>query len=190
MFILPIAVAAYIIGSFPTAYVIGKHIKGIDILRSGTGNVGAMNAYEVTGSKRIGFTVVTIDILKGLMVTILAQYKFGLTASFVAALFAVVGHNYSIFLGFKGGRGLATSAGALLIIDPLSVAVYLLVYGVLRAAKLKLYISSVSGIATASIPLFTKFVHAPADEALVALLMITVLSRHLTPLKNELKNGG
>ncbi|HUI29614.1 MAG TPA: glycerol-3-phosphate acyltransferase [Candidatus Acidoferrales bacterium] len=202
MFNLALAVVAYLIGSFPTAYVVGKQARGIDILRNGTGNVGAMNAYDVTGSKLIGVTVGTIDILKGIAVTMIAQHIFGLTGSTIvsegdgrlglcvmAGFFAVLGHNYSVFIKFKGGRGLATAAGALLIVQPLSVAIYLAIYISLRAAKLKLYLSSVFGILIASIPLLAKFAAAPIVEVFAALLLIVVLSKHMIPLKDELQNG-
>lgn len=187
MIIPAVAVVAYLIGSFPTAYVIGKHARGIDLSRSGTGNIGAMNAFEVTGSKTIGIAVGIIDILKGLIVTFLAQYEFGI--GLAAAFFAVLGHNYSIFMKFKGGRGLATAAGGLLVVEPLAVALYLVVYFLLRTIRLKLYFSSVSGIAAASIPIFIKFGKVPASLTFAALLLITVLSRHLIPLRNELRNG-
>ncbi len=189
MFSLFIAVVSYLIGSFPTAYVIGKHVRGIDISKNGTGNVGAMNAYEVTGSKTIGITVGGVDILKGMIATLPAQYEFGLTAGMIAAFFAVLGHNYSVFMKFKGGRGLATAAGALLIIQPVAIAVYLAVYYGLRAAKLKLYLSSVAGFLTAWIPVFIKAVPSPISEIFAALLLIVILSKHLAPLKNELRNG-
>ncbi len=181
-----VAVISYLIGSFPTAYVIGKYVKGVDILKSGTGNVGAMNAYEVTGSGTIGIAVGAIDILKGLVVTLLAN--FGPGYQMVAAFFAVLGHNYSVFLKFRGGRGLATAAGAFLIIQPISVAVYLLVYFGLRAAKLKLYISSVCAILIAGIPLLTKEVAGPLNETFALLILLAVLSRHFFPLLRELRH--
>ncbi len=184
-----LAVFAYLVGSFPTAYVIGKNVRGIDISKKGTGSIGAMNAYSVTGSKTIGIAVGAIDILKGLIVTLLGKYEFGVTASVIAALFVVLGHNYSIFMRFKGGRGLATAAGSFLIIQPVCVAVYLLVYFVLRAAKLKLYISSVSGIFIGSIPIFIKPILTPVPEVFAALLLIVILSKHLIPLRNELQNS-
>lgn len=182
-----VAVVSYLIGSFPTAYVIGKYVKGIDILKSGTGNVGAMNAYEVTGSGTIGITVGAIDILKGMLVTLLAGFGFGY--QMIAAFFAVLGHNYSVFLKFRGGRGLATAAGALLIIQPVSVVLYLLVYFALRAAKLKLYISSVCGILVAGMPLIIKSVTTPIDETFAILMLLAVLSRHLFPLIEELRHA-
>ena len=189
MFILAVAIAAYLIGSFPTAYVIGKQARGIDISKNGTGNVGAMNAYEVTGSKMIGIAVGAIDIMKGTVATSLAEYALGPTAGIVAAFFTVLGHNYSIFLRFKGGRGLATAAGALLVIQPLCVAIYVVVYSILRLARLRLYLASVSGILIAGTPLAITFAKMPVIEIFGALLLIAVLSKHLVPLRNELRNG-
>ncbi len=189
MFIPAVAAAAYLVGSFPTAYVIGKHTRGIDISRNGTGNIGAMNAYEVTGSKVIGITVGIVDLLKGLLVTFIAQNRLGVTAGICAAFFVVLGHNYSLFMKFKGGRGLAASAGALIIIQPAAVAVYLAVYFFMRVIKLKLYLSSVSGIVSSSIPVFFGLSGQPASLIFGILLFATVLSKHLIPLKNELQDG-
>ncbi len=139
--------------------------------------------------KQSGSRSVIVDMLKGLIVTLVAQYEFGTTAGLAGAFFAVLGHNYSIFMKFKGGRGLATAAGALLVIQPLAVALYLVVYFFLRAIKLKLYLASVSGIVAVSIPIFVRFNNVPGSLLFSALLLAAVLSKHLIPLKNELQNG-
>lgn len=186
---LTVAILSYLIGSFPTAYVIGKHFRKVDLSRNGSGNIGAMNAYEVTGSKFIGISVAAIDITKGLLVTLLSERDFGLILGLVAALFVVVGHNYSVFMKFKGGRGLATSAGALLILQPLAVPVYLVTYLLLRIIGLKLYLASVIGLALGSIFIFTKMYPAPVPLALSAALIAVVLSKHLLPLKTEIRNA-
>lgn len=199
MLSLAAAIIAYLIGSFPTAYVIGKHLRGIDISKNGSGNIGAMNAYDVTDSKMIGIMVGAIDILKGLVVTVFFSatsftwHNSGLPAikigGLTAALFVVLGHNYSIYIKFKGGRGLATAAGAFLVIQPLAVAVFLVVYFTLRFARLKLYLSSVIGILCAVIPVLFKFASIPYAEALLGLLLLVVLSKYIVPLKNELRNA-
>ena len=186
---LPVAVAAYLIGSFPTAYVIGKCARGIDVSRNGTGNVGAMNAYEVTGSKTIGLAVGLTDLLKGLIVAYFAQLDYGQTAGIAAAFFAVLGHNYSAFMKFKGGRGLATAAGAMIVLQPLSIALYLAVYFLLRALRAKLYLASVTGILAASVAIFVRFTAVPASLLFAGFMLVTILSKHFIPLKNELTNG-
>lgn len=186
---LSTAVVSYIVGSFPTAYVIGKQFRNVDPSRNGSGNIGAMNAYEVTGSKIIGISVGVIDILKGLLVTILSEVNFGIVIGLVAALFVVAGHNYSVFMKFKGGRGLAAAAGAMLVIQPLVILAYLITYFLLRILGMKLYLSSVVGIVLGSVFLFVRVYPAPVPVILSAGLIVVVLSKHLLPLKAEIRNA-
>ncbi|MGB2867007.1 MAG: glycerol-3-phosphate acyltransferase [Bacteroidota bacterium] len=100
-------------GSFPTAYLLVRLKSGVDIRREGSGNVGGFNAFVVTSSKQTGFIVGIIDGVKGLVVAVAAGLLGGENFSIqaVALLAAIIGHNYSIWLRFKGGRGLATGAG-------------------------------------------------------------------------------
>lgn len=186
---LAAAVVSYLVGSFPTAYLIGKYFRRIDLSKNGTGNIGAMNAYAVTGSKAIGISVALIDVLKGFSMTFLFDKSSGLILGLMAALFVVIGHNYSVFMRFKGGRGLAAAAGALLVIAPLAVPVYLAVYFVLRGVGMKLYLSSVIGILFAAAVLIYGMVPGPEAIALSAAIVAVVLSKHLLPLINEIKNA-
>lgn len=182
------AVVSYLVGSFPTAYVIGKRFRRIDLSRDGTGNIGAMNAYAVTGSKMIGISVGLIDLMKGFSVTFLFDRGFGLLLGLTAALFVVIGHNYSVFMKFKGGRGLASSAGALLVIQPISVPVYLVTYFVLRGIGLRLYLSSVVGTLFAAAVLLYGLPQNPIALALAIGVVAVVMSKHLIPLRNEIKH--
>jgi glycerol-3-phosphate acyltransferase PlsY len=103
----------YLIGSLPTAYLFVKLAKGIDVRVAGSGNVGGFNAFRVTDSRRIGIAVGIIDGLKGSLAAGLAWWLFPVDVWIQAAvaLGTILGHNYSVWLGFKGGRGLATAAG-------------------------------------------------------------------------------
>jgi glycerol-3-phosphate acyltransferase PlsY len=103
----------YLVGSLPTAYLIVKLATGVDVRGAGSGNVGGFNAFQVTESKRIGIAVSVIDGLKGMFAAGLAWWFFPADAwmQIAGSLGAILGHNYSIWLGFKGGRGLATAAG-------------------------------------------------------------------------------
>jgi glycerol-3-phosphate acyltransferase PlsY len=106
---------SYLVGSIPTAYIFGKLIKGIDIREHGSGNVGATNAFRVLG-KGPGTAVLIIDVFKGIIAVVvvagfLAPYALGLIAAAVAA---VCGHNWTCFLNFKGGKGIATTLGVLI----------------------------------------------------------------------------
>jgi len=130
MIYLLVFLIGYLIGSFPTAYLLVKWKFRIDIRNEGTGNVGGLNSYEVTKSKAVGLTVLVLDLLKGAMAVVLVGFVFGnvFVHSALATLGAVAGHNFSVWIGFKGGRGLATAAGAMLLINPLVVAVWIVLW--------------------------------------------------------------
>ncbi len=115
LFLAISALLAYLIGSIPVAYIFGRVLKGIDIREHGSGNMGATNAFRVLG-KWPGTAVLVLDIIKGIIpVTILADV-FGLGDALslvIISVAAVAGHNWTVFLGFKGGKGMATSLGVL-----------------------------------------------------------------------------
>jgi acyl phosphate:glycerol-3-phosphate acyltransferase len=109
-------ILSYLIGSIPTAYIVGKKLKGIDIREHGSGNVGATNVFRVLG-KGPGIIVLFCDILKGTVVVTLLADILGLTdilQRLILSLFVVGGHNWTVFLNFKGGKGIATSLGVLI----------------------------------------------------------------------------
>ncbi len=121
LWIIPGILISYLIGSLPTAYIFGRALKGIDIRKFGSGNVGATNALRVLG-KPVGITVLILDILKGFVAVvflgdILAARIIGipeLTARIILGFSCICGHNWTIFLKFKGGKGMATTLGVLL----------------------------------------------------------------------------
>ena len=106
---------SYLIGSIPVAFLFTKRTANIDIREKGSGNVGAFNVYAVTQSKSTGIIVGILDGVKGLIavgfVYLFFEYTIWLTA--IALFSAILGHNYPVWLKFKGGRGLATTAGGL-----------------------------------------------------------------------------
>lgn len=109
-------ILSYLIGSIPTAYIFGKMLKGIDIRRHGSGNVGATNVFRVLG-KKPGIVVLLLDILKGIIAVVLVSDLLGLTEVIhrvMLAVMVVCGHNWTVFLKFKGGKGIATSFGVLI----------------------------------------------------------------------------
>lgn len=116
LFLAISVVLAYLIGSIPVAYIFGRLLKGIDIREHGSGNMGATNAFRVLG-KGPGTAVLILDIIKGLIpVTVIANI-FGLQDALsmvIISVAVVAGHNWTIFLGFKGGKGMATSLGVLI----------------------------------------------------------------------------
>jgi len=137
-----IALASYLIGSFPTAYLLVKYLAGKDIRKIGSGNIGAMNTVRALKERSgklavVGFfAVLIIDMAKGALAVFLAQrliensQQMILSASpyhlslILAGFFVVLGHNYSVFLKFAGGRGAASLIGILVYFNPLSFLVW------------------------------------------------------------------
>ena len=109
-------VLAYLIGSIPVAYIFGRVLKGLDIREHGSGNMGATNAFRVLG-KGPGVIVLILDIIKGIIPVTLVSNAFGLGDALslvIIAVAVVAGHNWPVFLSFKGGKGMATSLGVLI----------------------------------------------------------------------------
>ncbi len=114
-------VSAYLIGSFPTAYVVGRLRKGIDIRKVGTRNMGAMNAIYTVGIT-YGILVLIIDVAKGIAAVMLARWlEVPLTFELVAGGMAVIGHIFPVFLGFRGGKGGAVCIGVFTFLMPWGV---------------------------------------------------------------------
>jgi len=112
-------VIGYLLGSIPFAYIAGSIKKGVDIRQVGTGNMGAVNVMRQVGTK-VGYSVFAADIAKGLFAVFIAKWLgLSLLWVLVAGFAAVAGHNWPIFLGFRGGRGGATTIGVFLAIVPL-----------------------------------------------------------------------
>jgi glycerol-3-phosphate acyltransferase PlsY len=135
------ALVSYLLGSIPTGYLFAK-ARGIDIRSAGSGNIGATNAFRVLG-KSAGITVLVIDALKGYLACRFVAFGTGAPSEahrMVAGLFAILGHNYTCWLKFKGGKGIATSAGVLLALAPegfgIALVVFLLVLALSRFVSL------------------------------------------------------
>lgn len=123
-----LVVIAYLIGSIPTAYIIVKLVKKIDIRTVGSGNAGATNAARVLG--KWGFiSVFTIDVLKGFLPVYFTHSYYGNTIiPLIISAVVILGHIYTVFLGFKGGKGVATGAGAFLALAPIPVGIGIVVF--------------------------------------------------------------
>jgi len=186
---------SYLIGSIPTAYVFGRLLKGIDIRNFGSGNVGATNAFRVLG-RGSGIAVLVLDILKGFVavvflgnvvvskVTFMPQE----TLRLILGLSCISGHNWTIFLRFKGGKGIATTFGvlwglsikiaSLKLILGLLILTWILIFVIVRIVSVA---SVLSGIA---LPVYTIiFKESNALILLSVLLCIFVILRHKSNLK-------
>jgi glycerol-3-phosphate acyltransferase PlsY len=153
-----IAVAAYLLGSIPTGYLVAR-AKGIDIRTVGSGNIGAANAFRILG-KPAGIFVLVADGLKGFAACAwLADFVIQLFAvapdqienlRIVAGISAVLGHNFTCWLKFKGGKGIATSAGVYFALAPLAAGISLGTWMVVFV--LSRYVSVASIAAAAALP--------------------------------------
>jgi glycerol-3-phosphate acyltransferase PlsY len=119
---------AYLLGSLPFGYLFVKYFKKTDVRANGTGNIGATNTMLV-GGKILGILTLVLDIAKGSAAVILAKvYGGGSWAVILCGLAVVVGHDFSVFLNFKGGKGISTSGGVMFVIDPVLTIICLLLY--------------------------------------------------------------
>ncbi|NLK00619.1 MAG: glycerol-3-phosphate 1-O-acyltransferase PlsY [Clostridia bacterium] len=176
----------YFIGAVPMAYLVGKYVKGMDIRKYGSGNVGATNAFRIFGTGP-GLAVLMLDLLKGVAAVLIARYVGGPWFIVLASFTVMAGHNYSIFLGFKGGRGVATGAGIILSISPLILLIALIIFVIIVVVTK--YVSLGSIIAAFSIPLLMLGFKQPAPELVLGLVAaIFVIYRH-KPNIERLLNG-
>lgn len=169
-------VAAYLLGSIPTGLLLAKS-AGVDIRKSGSGNIGATNAYRTLG-RTVGILTLAGDCLKGALPLLLAKYlQLGDAWIAVIALSAFLGHVYTIFLCFKGGKGVATALGIFLVISPAAVGLALLLF-VLVVWKWR-YISLGSIIAAVSIPAFVAaFDRRPPILLMTVTVALLVVWKH------------
>jgi acyl phosphate:glycerol-3-phosphate acyltransferase len=168
-------ICAYLLGSVPTGLLLARAF-GVNIRETGSGNIGATNVYRTMGRK-IGIITLVGDCLKGL-IPVLAAHWFGLPDIWVAAigLAAFLGHVYTIFLGFKGGKGVATALGVFLGTTPLAVLGALVVFA-LVLYKWR-YVSAASIIAAIFIPVLVVFTGRPELVAMSVVIAAIVTFRH------------
>ncbi|MCF7887043.1 MAG: glycerol-3-phosphate 1-O-acyltransferase PlsY [Candidatus Omnitrophica bacterium] len=189
--ILPIV--SFIFGAIPFGYIITKIVKDVDIRQFGSGNVGATNVFRVAG-KGWGFLVFILDFAKGFIVLYFAYSmgKFEPYFFIILGVLAILGHNWTPFLKFKGGKGVATSLGVLFalsfyfasfkLILPLSLGVWLIVFLLSRLVSLASILASLAFLIL-SLNL-SQFIEI---KILTVLLFFLILARHKNNIKRILK---
>lgn len=184
MLLFWLILGSYLFGAIPCGYLLGR-VRGVDLRRHGSGNIGATNAFRVLG-KQLGMVVFFCDVVKGLVPALVGAH-FGPGWGVLAGLAAVAGHNWSVFLGFRGGRGVATATGVALALMPKAVIIAFVIW--LLVLLSTGYISLASIIATISLPVIALFLQAPwiyFAFAIPAPLFIVV--KHL-PNMRRLRKG-
>jgi glycerol-3-phosphate acyltransferase PlsY len=159
--------ASYLLGSIPTSYLVGRTFRGIDLREHGSGNLGATNLYRTLGWK-FALPVALFDIAKGAVPVLAIAPVVSSSQLFALAcgLMAVVGHVYSLFVRFKGGKGVATAAGVMLGLSPYAVLALVVIWAAVVFATG--YVSLGSIVAAALLPLLV-WVLDPGSRNLVAL---------------------
>ncbi|MBK7228079.1 MAG: glycerol-3-phosphate acyltransferase [Ignavibacteriales bacterium] len=190
-------IIGYISGSIPTAYLILKKVKGIDITNAGSGNVGAMNSFEVTRSKGLGFLVFFIDFLKGIVPVLIVFFLFNFNFSLAAItlIFSIFSHCFNPWIGFKGGRGLATAAGGIAILFPILLFAWIAFWIITYLIKKDILISNISATIMAYVFVlifnnqFIEYAYPQpvlVNELLLftSALLIIIFIKHIEPLKD------
>ncbi len=177
-------ILAYLVGGIPFGLLLAKRFAGVDIKASGSGSIGATNVFRVIKdkdpvlAKQLGATTLALDALKGLIVLIIA-YAIGLSEAtlWAIAVLAVIGHCFSPYLNFEGGKGIATSMGVMMFMLPLETLLALLVWAI-GAKTIK--ISSVSSLAGVGVLLISSFfIHPDIAHAPVVFIVFILYYKHI-----------
>ena len=187
-----LSLLAYFCGSIPSGVWIGKMVKGIDIRTVGSKNSGATNAYRTLGAK-CGIATLILDALKGYLPLYVASH-FDISDKYIVVigLIAIFAHSMSCFLNFKGGKGVATSLGAMLAVHPVAALTCFAVFGVVVAVTKYVSLGSVIGIACS--PIVVYLMGKKEAIPVTVFLGLSVIYTHRANLKrvfsgNERKIG-
>ncbi|MCM8783974.1 MAG: glycerol-3-phosphate 1-O-acyltransferase PlsY [Candidatus Omnitrophica bacterium] len=187
MFIIKV-ILAFFIGSFPTGFILTKLLKKTDIRKEGSGNIGATNVWRVTG-KIPGVLVLVIDILKGYLVvrylTLCEPISSSLSTfeeKLILGFSVILGHTFSIFLKFKGGKGVATTAGVIFALEPkiffICLIIWSLVFLIFR------YVSLASIITAVLLPLLLLIINRPFFYILFGVSLALLVSyKHIPNIR-------
>lgn len=183
-----IMIFAYLLGSIPFSFILGKMLQGIDLRKYGSGNVGATNALRVLGWKT-GVAALLLDMLKGFGAVILARVIIPdnnlilITAGFIA----ILGHMFTVFLRFKGGKGVATSAGVFAALIPVTFIITLLFFILLIAITRYVSLGSLTAalvlVLTQGYFTFRDGVRDPEFLVLALIVSLFIFIKHRTNIK-------
>jgi glycerol-3-phosphate acyltransferase PlsY len=182
-----IALFGYLLGSVPTGLVLTRLFSKVDPRKSGSQNIGATNIYRTAG-KTLGILTLAGDVLKG-MIPVVIAIQLGVSSRWIAiaGLSTVLGHVFPIFLGFKGGKGVATALGAYLVMSPIAVLIEFFVFAGL-VWKWR-YISLGSITCAATIPVLIAFFRSDSQAYFIVSVIVAalVLYRHQTNIARLLQ---
>lgn len=176
---------AYLVGAIPIGVLLTRWLRGVDLRHVGSGNPGAANAYRAAGL-RTALLVMGADAAKGAgSVALATRFADGAIAPVAAAVAAVVGHVFPVWLRFRGGKGVATAAGAFAVLAPAAAALALVVF--VLTAWITRYVSLASVVASTALPPIAVAVGAPGAIVVGgAATAVLVIVRHRTNLARVL----
>ena len=177
---------AFLIGSIPTAYWYARYFHKLDIRQHGSGNIGATNSLRVLG-KKAGAIVLIIDLLKGLIPVLIAK-NLGFTpeSTLMVGLFAIMGHLFSPFVGFKGGKGIATAFGVIIGFSPLAALLCVAVFGLVFYFTRYVSLGSILGVFVFLIVTLVQFQDNLTAQLLAAGLTVLLVFSHRENIKRLL----
>jgi glycerol-3-phosphate acyltransferase PlsY len=171
LLVLAALVVAYLLGSIPSGVIVGRLIKGVDVRNSGSGRTGATNVLRTLGWPAAA-AVTLMDVGKGVVAVLLGLALVDAPGQVAAGLAVVVGHNWSVFIGFRGGRGVMPAAGALLVLLPLSAVAGLALAVVVIASTRYVSLGSLVGTVTSASILAVYALLGPAPLIFAPLAII------------------
>jgi glycerol-3-phosphate acyltransferase PlsY len=184
-----VLLGAYLLGGIPFGYLAGRLVAGVDLRQVGSGNLGATNAIRQLGWGW-GAAVFGLDLLKGWAAVALAQ-RVGAGAGgwlpVAAGLAAVLGHSFTPFLGFKGGKGVATSAGVFLRLAPLATGLALLIFAAVMLSSRIVSLSSLTATTALPLLLLWRQPDEPLLQGFAVLLVLFIWIRHRANLRRLLR---
>ena len=185
MWYILIAIIGYFLGNISSSYLVGKLMAKVDVREHGSGNLGATNVYRVLGFKA-GVIVFLADTLKGLLATLIGLWIKGDVGGLIGGIAAVAGHNWPFLLEFKGGKGIATSFGSIVILFPL-ISLILLIVEVLVIAFTG-YVSLASITVAVLFPILVIAFRYSIKHIIAALILaILAIYRHRSNISRLLK---
>lgn len=180
-----VSVIAYLLGNFATAYLVSKAAGKIDIRNYGSGNAGSTNVLRVLGAKPAAIAFLG-DVLKGTAAVIIGGYIAGSYGEIIAGIFVIIGHNWPIVLNFKGGKGVATTIGLMLPIDPIMVLLILITGVIVISITRYVSLGSVTGVTIYPIAMIAT--HKPIEYIIFSLILSALaIIRHRANIARLIK---
>lgn len=173
-------IIAYLLGSIPSGVWIGKILYKKDIRDYGSGNTGATNTFRILGPKA-GTIALIIDVLKGTVATLLPIWFESDIHPMFIGIFAILGHVFSLYIKFKGGKAVATSAGVALAVHPLFLLIFLSMFLIILFTTSMVSISSILAVVFAAIGTF--FLNDPIFSAAVWIIALLIVYLHRENIK-------